>query len=480
MGYNFVTADRDQAFLMPPSMRDWLPEGHLAWFVLDVVSELDLTEFLAAYRVDGRGGAAYDPAMILAIWLYAYCVGEPSTRRIERRCVEDVAFRVLAGNHLPDHSTLSRFRKFHADALVGLFAQILRLCHEAGLVDLSLLALDGTKVTANAARDANRELKDLEADVASWLEDADALDAQEESAISAARERPVPVGGERRERIREALRQARSDTTTNERVRRNITDPDSRLMKVPGGFGQCFNGQAVATQGKIVVAAELTNEPVDRHQLLPMIDAVHSSLEAADIADNVGVLLADAGYWSRDNAAADVDCELLIATTKARQQDDRPIEEIDERIAIEEKEDLEDLAELDRRSTILERRMTGDISMVEVAEEMGVSLTRAYVLARAYTKDGRQGIVPASRPRGRRRSERVREYTRARQAMDKKLALPENRALYGRRKVMIEPVFARHKYLRGFSRFSCRGLAACTTEWKLINATHNLLRLWAS
>ena len=145
MGYNFVTADRDQAFLMPPSMRDWLPEGHLTWFVLDVVSELDLTEFLAAYRADGRGGAAYDPAMILAIWLYAYCVGEPSTRRIERRCVEDVAFRVLAGNHLPDHSTLSRFRKQQADALVWLFAQILRLCHEAGLVDLSLLRLTGQR-----------------------------------------------------------------------------------------------------------------------------------------------------------------------------------------------------------------------------------------------------------------------------------------------------------------------------------------------
>ena len=345
---------------------------------------------------------------------------------------------------------------------------------------MSLLALDGTKVTANAARDTNRELKDLEADVASWLEDADALDAQEESAISAAQERPVPVGRARRERIREALRQARSDTTTNERVRRNITDPDSRLMKMPGGFGQCFNGQAVATQGKIVVAAELTNEPVDRHQLLPMIDAVRSSLEAADIADNVGVLLADAGYWSRDNAAADVDCELLIATTKARQQDGRPIEEIDERIAIEEKEDLEDLAELDRRSTILERRMTGDISMVEVAEEMDVSLTHAYVLARVYERRPTRHRPRQSAERAASVRTRAAVYTRARQAMDKKLALPENRALYGRRKVMIQPVFARHKYVRGFTRFSCRGLAACTTEWKLINATHNLLRLWAS
>ena len=481
MGYNFVTVDREQVFLMPPSMQDWLPEGHLAWFVLDVVSELDLTQFVAAYRADGRGGAAYDPAMILAIWLYAYCLGEPSTRRIERRCVEDVAFRVLAGNHLPDHSTLSRFRKQHANALVGLFAQILRLCDEAGLVDLSLLALDGTKVTANAARDANRELKDLEADVASWLEAAAEFDAYEESAISAVEELSQPIGSERRERIREALRQARRDTTTNDRVRRNVTDPDSRLMKIAGGFGQCFNGQAVATRNQVVVAAELTNEPVDRQQLRPMIDAVHSSLEAAKITDNVGVLLADAGYWSRDNAEAEVDFKLLIATTKARQQEGRPIEDIDERIAIEEKEDLEDLAELDRRAAILERRMTGEITMVEVADHMGVSLSRAYALARAHAKDGRQGIVPATRPRGRRRSERVRDYTRARQAMDKQLALPENRALYSRRKVMIEPVFARHKYVcGGFSRFSCRGLDACATEWKLINATHNLLRLWAS
>ena len=480
MGYNFVTVDREQIFLMPPSMQDWLPEGHLAWFVLDVVGELDLEQFLVAYRADGRGGAAYDPSMILAIWLYAYCVGEPSSRRIERRCMEDVAFRVLAGNRQPDHSTLSRFRKQHADALAGLFAQILRLCHEAGLVDLSLVALDGTKVTANASRDANRELKDLEADVASWLKDAAELDEQEEATIPAAAHQCGPVGRERRERIREALRQAQLDTTTNERVRRNVTDPDSRLMKMPGGFGQCFNGQAVATRDRVVVAAELTNEPVDRQQLRPMIDAVHATLEAAEITDHVGVLLADAGYWSSDNAAAEVDCELLIATTKARQQQGRPIAEIDERIATEEKEDLEDLTELDRRASILDRRMMAEITMVEVADHLGVSLSRAYVLARAYAKDGRKGIIPATRPRGRRRSERVRDYTRARQAMDKKLALAENRALYSRRKVMIEPVFARHKYVRGFSRFSCRGFDACATEWKLINATHNLLRLWAS
>ena len=480
MGYNFVTVDRDQAFLMPPSMRDWLPESHLAWFVLDVVSELDLEEFFTAYRADGRGGAAYDPAMILAIWLYAYCVGEPSSRRIERRCVEDVAFRVLAGNQKPDHTTLSRFRKQHSDALVGLFAQILRLCDEAGLVDLSLLALDGTKITANAAMSANRDLADLEADVASWLNDANAVDEAEDVAASMRREEPSPVGMERRARIREALRQARCDTTSNEHVRRNVTDPDSRLMKVPGGFGQCFNAQAAATKAQVVIAAELTNEPVDRDQLVPMIEAVHSSIEAADICQEVGVVLADAGYWSHANAEADTGCELLIATTKAREQAGRPICEIAELMAIEDKEDMEDMRELDRRSSILQRRMNGELTMVEVAAEIGVSLRRAYVLAHLYERDGRDGIVPVHRQRGKRRSERVRHPTRVRHAMDTKLALPLNKALYSRRKVIIEPVFARHKFVRGFSRFSCRGLQACATEWKLINTTHNLLRLWAS
>ena len=146
VGFNFIAGDRDQVFLLPPDMRDWLPAGHLAWFVIDVVDQVDLSRFHAAYRADGHGRAAYDPAVLVAILLYAYCCGIRSSRVIERRCREDVAFRVLAGGLMPDHVTLARFRSRHADALAAVFVDSLRLCAEAGLVRLGAVALDGTKI----------------------------------------------------------------------------------------------------------------------------------------------------------------------------------------------------------------------------------------------------------------------------------------------------------------------------------------------
>ena len=145
--------------LMPPSVREWLPEGHLAFFVLDTVAELDLAAFFAAYRADGRGGSVYDPATMIAVLLYAYCTGERSSRRVERRLVEDVAYRVVAANQQPDHATIARFRARHQDAIAGLFGQVLSLCVRAGLVDAGVIAIDGTKIAANASFFANREGK---------------------------------------------------------------------------------------------------------------------------------------------------------------------------------------------------------------------------------------------------------------------------------------------------------------------------------
>jgi len=152
MAVNVRGGDREQLFLMPPSVTDWLPEDHLVWFVLDVIAELDLSAFYAEFRLDGRGGAVYDPAMMLGVLTYAYCSGERSSRRIERRLVEDVAFRVLAANQQPDHATLARFRRRHLEALAGLFLQALQLCQQAGMVRLGKVALDGTKLRANASR----------------------------------------------------------------------------------------------------------------------------------------------------------------------------------------------------------------------------------------------------------------------------------------------------------------------------------------
>lgn len=181
MACNFLVADRDQLMLMPPSVGDWLPEDHLAWFVLDVVAELDLWAFQAAYRQDGRGGAAYDPQLMLAVLIYAYAIGERSSRRIERRLVEDVAFRVVAANQQPDHATIARFRAQHQDAIGRLFGQVLALCTRAGVLRPGLVAIDGTKLTANASRDANRTAAELAAQI---LKEAQEIDEAEDAAAS--------------------------------------------------------------------------------------------------------------------------------------------------------------------------------------------------------------------------------------------------------------------------------------------------------
>jgi transposase len=151
MTYNFLRAERDQPFLLPPDLRDWLPAGHLAWFILDVVDQLDLAPFYRAHRDDGHGHPAYDPKTLLGVLLYAYCVGVRSSRQIERRLTEDIAFRVLAANQTPDHVTVARFRVRHQQALADFLVASLKLCEAAGMVRLGVVALDGTKVAANAA-----------------------------------------------------------------------------------------------------------------------------------------------------------------------------------------------------------------------------------------------------------------------------------------------------------------------------------------
>jgi transposase len=172
MAYNLLRGDRDQPFLLPPDLRDWLPEGHLAWFVLDVVDQLDLAPFYRAHRDDGHGHPAYDPKLLLGVLLYGYAIGVRSSRQLQRRCTEDLTFRVLAGNQAPDHVTIARFRVRHQPALAGFLVASLRLCAAAGLVRLGVVALDGTKVAANAANAASHTLDKIEAEVAEILRQA--------------------------------------------------------------------------------------------------------------------------------------------------------------------------------------------------------------------------------------------------------------------------------------------------------------------
>jgi transposase len=309
--------------------------------VLDVVDQLDLGPFLKAYRADGHGRAAYQPWMLLAVLLYAYCTGVRSSRQIERRCHQDIAFRVLAGNRTPDHVTIARFRVRHEQALAGLLVASLKLCAAAGMVRLGLVALDGTKIEANAAAAANRTHAHLEAQVAELVQQAAEADRAEDRQHGAGRgdELPRALAGRaerlarlqhakaqleaeaaarqqryqqrvtelataaqaRGQRPRAHIRPRRRDEAPNPTATVNTTDPDSRFVHGNGRTLQGYNAQAAATLGQVVVAAELTQQANDLQQLAPMLDAIATTLAAAGIGDSVQRLAADSGYWSITN-----------------------------------------------------------------------------------------------------------------------------------------------------------------------------------
>src|SRR5688572_15708007 len=236
MGARFIGCDRDQVFLMPPSLRDWVPEGHLVWTVLDAVGELDLSAIYADYRDDGRGRPAYEPSMMVALLLYAYARGNRSSRGIERACVEDVAYRVVAGNLAPDHSTIAEFRCRHERPLGEVFSGVLGLCARAGLVSVGVVAIDGTKMAANASSDANRAFGQIAREI---LAEAAALDAREDELYGDQRGDELPEQLRTREGRRQALREAKERLAREGRDAAETSADDERSVTVeldPGQF----------------------------------------------------------------------------------------------------------------------------------------------------------------------------------------------------------------------------------------------------
>ena len=443
---------------MPPDVREWLSPGHLAWFVIDAVAEMDLDPFYAAYRVDGRARPAYDPAMMVGLLLYAYARGVRSSRQIERACEEDVAFRVLAAQQQPDHATIARFIERHQDAIAGLFGEVLSLCAKQGLATVGVLAVDGTKLAGNASRDANVDYERVAREI---LEEAKAVDAAEDELYGDARgdelpeqlrtgegrrawlrearkrleqqraEEARPVPRDRPKRVREAKRRLDEELWTEcqanaayERYRSgrmkdgrrfsrppdpftppavpqgqiNLTDPDSHVIKGPRGRGfvQGYNAQAVANEHQIVVAAEVTVAAPDFGNLEPMLDAAQRELVAAGVTERPQVLLGDAGYWHQQQ---------------------------------------------------MERLVDRGIEVLIPPDAKG----------RKGTRPGWDGGLYAF--------------------MRRVLASDRGGELYGQRQAIIEPVFANTKFNRGIDRFRRRGRAAVRAEWRLTMATHNLLKL---
>jgi transposase len=497
MPQNFIGCDREQVFLMPPSLREWLAEDHLAWFVIDAVAGLDLGVFYRAYRADGHGRAAYDPAMV-ALILYACSTDVRSSREIECHCRQDVAYRVITGNVVPDHATLARFVVRHERALGELFGQVLGLCAKAGLVRPGVVAVDGSKLAANANRGENvdygqnaREII-AQAKAADEAEDEEHGDARgdelpEELCTDAGRrawlarelaaqrtaetdsetgedghrfdaerivsrvqgragwlreskrqldadrwDDPTAVRRSRQDRLRDAGRRLDAELAAESRGnmayehyrstgrdkfgRRfgrppkpyappatpagvvNLTDPDSRTMKGHHQYVQGYNTQAVVTEDQIVLAAEITVEPVGFSQLRPMIRAALRELEQAGITETPQVVIADAGYWNEQH-------------------------------------------------------------MDDVTADHGIQVV---IPPDSRTRDGERPGWTGGR------------YSWMRAVLNTELG----GRLYRKRQTAIEPVFGHTKHNRDFDQFHRRGRGAVRTEWRLMMMTHNLTKLY--
>ena len=486
----------DQSTLLPPSPREWLAEDHQVYFLLDLVDELDLSAILIpAQSKDPRGEKGFDPRMMTLLLLYAYCVGTVSSRKIERACYEDLAFRVLTANQQPDHSRISEFRRRNLEALSDLFVQILRLCQEAGMVSLGHVALDGTKVQANASKHKamshERMLKaeaQLEKEIRELMRRAEILDAQEdrkygkgnlgsdlpeelrrredrlkkirearqaleaEAAAAAARDRAKQAAeaetavteaeaanaGEQqklREKAAKAKEKAeaarelaiekaneaglepqglepqpadampyrglahRADGCPTPAAQRNFTDPDSHIVKSDGNVLQGYNCQAVVDgDHQVIVAMGVSNQPPDVEHLVPMLERT-----IANTSQVPETFIADAGYWSEDNAKA--------------------------------------------------------------CEERGVDPHIA------------TGRLPHGKPPPPIYGPIPKDLD-AKGRMARKLRRKKGKKIYARRKTIVEPVFGQAKEGRGLRRFLLRGLEKVNGEWLLWGATHNLNKLW--
>jgi transposase len=430
MGKSYRPYHPDEDLLLPPSLREWLPENHLAYFVSDVVDNLDLSVMDAVYGNEKRGQPPYDPRMMTKVLLYGYCVGVFSSRRIEKRLVEDIAFRILAAGNQPNFRTISDFRKLHLKTLAGLFEQVLRIALEAGAMKLGRVALDGTKIKANASKhkamsyDRMQEKdKQIRAEVKQLLEQAEAADAEEDALHGKDRRGDeLPEELQRREsrlkKIGEAKRALEARTREKaaaegaapkaappkEKDQYNFTDPESRIMKGADGFVQGYNAQAVVEPAlQLIVGQTVTDATNDKQQLMPMVEIMEQQS-----GQRPQEVLADSGYCSEKNL------EQLDA-------DDEPAQRIEGYIATE-------------------RQKHDD-----------------------YRKPCPRGPLSAGATRVDR--------------MKRKLQTKAGKAVYAARKTIVEPVFGQIKHARGFRQFLMRGIDKVRGEWSLVCLTHNILKL---
>lgn len=420
----------EQDFLLPPSLREWLPEGHLAYFVSDVIDQVDLSSMDAVYGEELRGQPPYHPGMMTKVLVYGYCVGVFSSRKLAKRLEEDVAFRVLAAGNEPDFRTISDFRKIHLQTLEGLFEQVLKIALEAGAMKVGRVALDGTKIKANASKHkamsyGRMEEKEqaLRGEVKRLLAQAEATDSEEDTLYGRdQRGDELPEELQRRETRLKKIQQAKraleqrarekaaeqggdeKQARPKDKDQYNFTDPESRIMKGGDGFVQAYNAQAAVEPAlQLIVGQTVTQAANDKEQLLPMIEVVEQ--QSGQRPEEV---LADSGYCSEENL------QQLAAVGDPKQ------------------------------------RIEGYIAT-----------------GRDKHGDGPQPCPRGPLPKGATQVERMR----------RRLQTKAGRAIYARRKVIVEPVFGQIKQARGFRQFLLRGIEKVRGEWALVCLGHNVLKL---
>jgi len=441
----------DQLLLLPPDMKQWLPEDDLVYFIMDVVQQLDLSAIYGGYSRSKAGQPPYDPKMMTCLTLYAYCIGLPSSRKIEQATYTQIPFRVLTADQHPDHDTIASFRKTHLKALADLFVDVLRLCQTAGLVKLGHISLDGTKVKANASKHKamsygrmDKSIAELEEQVKQLMAEAQSVDETEDARygkgkridelpdelrrrqtrLAKLKEAKAALEAEAQEKAdaqRQAIQQREQareqegkprpgrkptppSATPDPKAQRNFTDPESRIMKdgASKSFEQAYNCQAASDEkAQVIVGTQVTQQPNDKQQLKPLIEDVKN--KTGQVPQKAS---ADSGYYSEGNVA--------------------------------------------------------------YLESEGID---------GYVATGRNkhSKTPASAPRG-----RIPKDATVKEKMNRKVRTQKGRAIYAKRKQIVEPVFGQIKEARGFRRFLLRGLDNVRGEWELICLTHNLLKLYRS
>jgi len=484
--YNMITGcGKEQTFLLSPNAMEWLPENDIVYAILKILDLLDMTPFISKYRADGSGSAFFDPRCMLGIIIYSMIRGEKSSRKIEICCNYDIGYRVIAQNLTPDHTTMYRFKKNNSQAIKEIFKDLARIIVDSDITKLGVIALDGTKIEANASLSANKKSKYIESELTRLFEESQEIDTFEnkrdstidiekyrltEPLIKIEKRKEVLTAAQEKLKERQQIEAEKQEKRICERkkieeergkkkpgrklsepqkvplpdTKVNLTDPDSQIMSTNHGLIQGLNGQIVVTEDQYILVAALTDEQNDKKQLIPMLKEINELFSSTKSLEKPHTLVADAGYYSYENISAEphYGIHFLIPNSKERKILDYALNDG----CISRIEQVCGMIVDDVNLTIAELASVGTCVWQEFLNQDKIA-----------TKQEIQKRI-----------------------MDARVRSPSGREQYRKRKTMVEPVFGNIKHNFGFRRFSLKGKEKCEGEFLLAAISHNIVKIFVN